>query len=534
MRLRWSSGSSALQSALEHWFANPEEHSCEVLSESSYRRVVKLAVDRKPNVVAVKEFFPVTARRTFSKRAIAAVQHLAQRGPAQREWKALNALHAAGVSVPKPLGFAQTSMGGAYLVSEFIEGAVSLNGALDDYAFKRRRILRRVGELVHQFHNAGFAHGDLHVGNITIGDAGPVLVDLQRVHSIEHEGDRVRDIAFLDFSLAHMGVTLHDRLRFRIAALGLGLFRVAPERELLREIGRASAARALDYYRGRTRHMVRPGPDVAALRCGEQAGLRSKEFSEASVNAAIELHRKQVQTGGDGLLKCDHRSHVSAVEPDGHRVVVKEVVKTTLRKRLADVFRGSPARRAWVAGHGLRIRGIGAAKPLAFLETRRRGVPVASVVILEDLSASRCVADIPADDPAAPQLARQLLQLVLRMHRTHTSHQDFQTSHMYWIDEKDGPRIGDTSPLALIDLEGVQFHEQLHDQHRISMLSELNATLSDDFLLPHPRRELLEQYLRALPFERGNERSVREIVRRSVARAQAWKGKDCDFSPASS
>lgn len=533
MKLRWSSGSSALQSAVEHWLAKPEEHSCEVLSESNYRRVVRLAVDRKPTVVAVKEFFPVSARKTFSKRAIAAVQHLAQHGPAQREWKALNTLHAAGVSVPKPLGFAQASMGGAYLVSEFVDGAVSLSEVLDDYAFKRHRILRTVGELVHQFHNAGFTHGDLHVGNIAIGDRGPVLVDLQQVHPIEHEGDRLRDIAFLDFSLAHMGITLHDRLRFRIAALGLGLFRVAPERELLREIGRASTARALDYYRGRTRHMSRPGPDVAALRCGEQTGLRSKDFPEASVSTAIDLHRKHVQTGGPALLKCDHRSHVSAVEVDGHHLVVKEVVKTTLRKRLADVFRGSPARRAWVAGHGLRIRGIGAAKPLAFLETKRRGVPVASVVILEDLSASRCVADVPADDLTAPQLAQHLLQLVLRMHRTNTSHQDFQASHMFWLDENAGPRIGGTSPLALIDLEGVQFHEQLHDRHRISMLSELNATLSDDFLPPHPRRELLKRYLRALPFERGNDRSVREIVRRSLARAQAWKGTGCNFNRSS-
>ena len=74
--------------------------------------------------------------------------------------------------------------------------------------------------------------------------------------------------------------------------------------------------------------------------------------------------------GGAARIKSDHRSNVTRVEVDGRLAIVKEVVKTSVRKRLADVFRGSPAKRAWLAGHGLNLRGIGAARPLAYLERR--------------------------------------------------------------------------------------------------------------------------------------------------------------------
>lgn len=523
MSSRWLSGTPALRAAVDRWIEDPRADAGETLSQSAYRRVVRLDLKSVADPIVVKQFFPVRMRPTATKRALARVQLLARRSPAEREWNALQRLQRLGVPVPEPLAFARRAGGGALIVTRHIAHAKTLDRALDGYAFEQRRRLRQVGELIHRLHSAGSLHGDLHVGNILVTEAGPVLIDLQRVRPVESAIDRIRDIAFLDFSLYHAGVSRSNRLRLRIAAMNAGHFRVASERETLREIGRASQARAIDYYHGRTRRTLRPSREFVPVGCGDRVGMRLAEFSEAALHAAVAAHRHQVEVRGSSLIKCDHRSQVSAVDALGRRVVVKEVVNSSARRRLADVFRGSPGRRAWVGGHGLQIRGVGVARPLAYLEQRRWGVPCCSLVVLDDLSWARCVADLKPTDPETQPLPGQLLGLAIRLHRSGVLHADLQSIHIY-LTERDGK-----TELALIDLEGVRFRKRLHDRQRIQMLSELNATLDDDLIGAGTRAELFKDYLRALPFERGNERAVRQIVRLSLARNQRWRGRGVDL-----
>ncbi len=527
MSSRWISGDPELRAVVDQWIEASDAadgKAFEILSESAYRRVVRLDAGLGEGPIVVKQFFPARTRSTRTRRALALLRYLARRDSAKLEWDALQRLYGAGVPVPEPLAFARRSGGGALIVTRHIPAAETLDRALDGYAFEQRRLLRRVGELIHRLHSAGSVHGDLHIGNILVGEDGPVLVDLHRVRGIESRFDRIRDIAFLDFSLVQRGVSLSNRMRLRIAALDFGHFRVAAEREQLREIGRASQTRSIEYYRGRTRRTLRPGQQFVRITHAGSTGMRLVDFSQQAVRAAVEAHRHQVETGGSCLIKHDHRSRVSVVDAEGRRVVVKEVVKGGARKRLADWFRGSAGRRAWVGGHGLLIRGVSVATPLAYLEERHGGIPHSSLVILEDLSGARCLADIKPTDPEADALPKQLLGLLIRLHRSGGLHGDLQSIHVY-LTGRDGQ-----SELTLIDLEGVRFPKPLRDRQRIQMLSELNASLDDDLIPAARRAELFADYRRALPFERGNQHAAKEIIRRSLARNQRWRARGVDLS----
>lgn len=524
MSSQWRSGAPALRAAVDAWIESPGDHACESLSESATRRVVRLDAESLGGPIVIKEFFAARTRPTLAKRGLALLQRLARRDAARLEWQALQRLHEAGVPVPEPLAFARRSGGAALIVTRHVPGARTLDRALVGYAFERRRLLREVGELTHRLHDAGFVHGDLHIGNILVGESGPVLVDLHRVRPIESPYERIRDIAFLDFSLFQRGVSRSNRLRLRIAALNFGHFRVASERERLREIGRASQTRSIEYYRGRTRRTLRAGEEFISLTHGNSSGLRVASFSERSARDAVDAHLHQVETHGPCLIKHDHRSRVSAVQVEGRRVVVKEVVKAGTRRMLADWFRGSAGRRAWVGGHGLLIRGISVATPLAYLEERRGGVSRASLVILEDLSEARCIADLKSTDPEAEFLPRQLLSLLIRLHRSGSLHGDLQSIHLYLVSRDEKPE------LSLIDLEGIRFSDRLSDRQRIQMLAELNASLDDDLISPAKRAEMFSDYRRVLPFERGNRRAAKEIMRRSLARNQRWRARGVDLS----
>ncbi len=520
MKPRWIAGTPELCSAVEQAMAAPEASTVEVIAASKHRRISRIDLPVLGQSVVVKEYLPASRHRDFGARAIDTMRPWFGRSAAGHEWSSYEVLHANGIPVPAPLGYARLGSGGAWIVTRFIEGAAPLQQRLSGYPFEKRRRMRELGELIHQLHQTGLSHSDLHVGNVLVSEKEMWLVDLQRVVPFKHTSDRIQDVSFMDFSLHHAGVSCAARLRFRIAALGLGPFRVASERELLREVGRASHRRAVDYYQGRTRRTLREGEGFARLKSREGSGMRLDTIDDNAVDAMLAAHRDIVATGGPARLKCDHRSNVTRVVVGDRSAIVKEVVKTTARKRVADLMRGSPGQRAWLAGHGLRLRGIGAAQPLAFGERFERGVPIGSWVILEDLGDAPCVADFDPDEAARAKLGKLLLDLLRRLHRAETVHGDLQALHIYLVEGRP----------TLIDLESVRFLECLYDRHRVKMLSELNASIADEVLPARERWDLLDRYLVALPFDRGNTRAVGEIVRRSLARRQRWRGEGCDLS----
>jgi hypothetical protein len=197
--------------------------------------------------------------------------------------------------------------------------------------------------------------------------------------------------------------------------------------------------------------------------------------------------------------------------------VVKEVLPRGLWRRLADFFRGSPARRAFRGGHGLAARGLGAATPLAYLERRKLGLPAGSLVFLEDLRPALPADAFPGGPEALGRAVAALGRLARDLHARGVDHGDLKASHV-WLD----PTAPDLAP-RLIDLEGVRFGRRVGARRRLRALAQLNASLPDRFS-DDARREAFVRYARALPFPGGRERALRHIVDESLARHHRWRG----------
>jgi hypothetical protein len=306
---------------------------------------------------------------------------------------------------------------------------------------------------------------------------------------------------------------------------------------------------AFDWRAGdeKLRRACAPGRRFAPLRFGDYRGLHLREVKRSAVLAALahishrvptavadlhdgaerpgeecvlEARRSAARSGDRTILKSDDRSRVTAVATKWGSMVVKEYVAGGLARRLADAFRGSPARRAWLGGHGLRARGIAAARPYAFVERRRFGLPVASAAVFEDLQpaapADRCVPFVASPEQVVDALAR----LVTRLHRRGVIHGDLKASHVYlgWRERRLEAR--------LIDLEGVRFRQRLRDPERIQALAELNASLPDS-IADDLRCRAFARCAAALPFDRGRETALREIVAVSLRRTHRWTGAGC-------
>lgn len=542
--LRWRAGDAGARAAVEAWWrGRPPASPGGAADVPRLRSLERLHPDDGP---------PLWLKR-FRRRGLDRGPRAWLRGtPADREWRALWRLAERGAPVPAPRGRALGPGGEDLLVLEHRPGAPA--SALRGAPPRRRRAgLEALGRAVARLHRAGFVHGDLHLGNLLCGVQGAVLLDLQRARRRTGARARARDLGALDFSLAHAGFSRADRLRVRRAALGLAPGdRSQAARRALRAVGRAARRRALGYWRSRTRRAGRPGRRFAALRLGGRRGLRCREFPETAAERALDLHEATADAEAE-CLKSDHRSRITAVRAGGRRVVVKEVRKSGPGRRVADLLRGSPARRAWLAGHGLAARRLGAARPLAYVEWRRLGVPLRSAVILEDLRPAVSAQDADRRDFPDSGLADAFARLLRDLHARGVEHGDLQALHVYL--EREGERIA----TRLIDLEGVRFRRRLPERARVQALAELNASLPDARLDPAARLRVFERYARALPFASGSmgpgwaarlgralgarspgPREARrragileEVVRRSLARGHAWRGSGCELAETS-
>jgi len=475
-----------------------------------------------------------------------------RRGAARREWRALGRLHAAGVAVPRPLGFARLADGDDILVEAYVPGP-SFQCWLAAAGPEKRAMSTAVGHLAFSLHAAGWLHHDLHPGNIVIGPKGPVLIDFQRSRPIRSPGStgslraRTRELGRLDRALARFGFSICDRLRFRRAALGLSGPPQPEARTALRRIERAGRAAARRHHRNLDRRCTRPSRDFLRVRLDEGTGLRVSRFTAAQAQSAIrahclafgrELHPDALGTheppsldGHARILKADERTRISEVMVEGMglsvgvgdhgRVVVKEVTKRGFIRGLADLLRGSPARRAWRAGHGLAARGVVAATPLSYVERWRLGRGRRAFVILEHIGS--CGADQPESLPAfsTAALAKALYSLLIELREADIHHADLKANNIRLRQRDDGLQA------ALIDLEDVRFPRRLSNEQQLSQLVTLNASIADPHLSAPERQHLLRRYIARAPLGRPFEEARRLITKRSLERRHVWRATGC-------
>jgi len=502
-------GEPAARRALAAWATG--ELAGEVLRDNPRRQLVRVET-ADAGALLLKRFRTASGRHPLRERW----KEAAGRGPARREWEALRALADAGVPVPTPLALGTLAQGDPVLAMRWVEGR-PLREVLGEGRRARRAILASLARSVAALHDAGFVHGDLHHGNVLVAGEETVLLDLQRARRTRRRRARLDDLGWLDYAL-WPDLSRSDRLRLRAGALGHRRPFDAAARHELAAVDRAATRRAEAHARSRTRRSLRPGRRFALHRWGAWTGLRDRSLAPDAVDAILRAHVLALAEGGPKVLKDDRRSRITGVAAGGQRVVVKEAPPRGAGRALTDLVRGSAGRRAWRGGHGLCARGIGAARPLAWLERRAFGVPVASLVVLEDLRPAT-----PADVATLPEpveVLQALASLACALHGRGVDHGDLKASHVFVAPGGRGTQA------RLVDLEGVRFRRWLPESRRLRALAELNASLPDRFPAA-ARRAAFARYTAALPFAGGSREALARLVRHSLERRHRWTGADC-------
>lgn len=434
------------------------------------------------------------------------LKRLFKRSAAGREWRALEALHEQGVPVPRPRAWGRLGSGDEIIVSDYLEGE-----HLDDFFREaspesRSQIVTALARAIQSLRAADYIHGDLHLGNLWIQANKVYLLDLERARPGRNPHQRLADQARLEFSLAKAGWNAGLRASLRHQLGENGLFD-----SVLRLFLR-------DYLRGRARRVLRIGRNWSVASVGQYKGLRESSLDADTLEAlfAAAEHDAEPRTRRNGRIQ------ITEASANGHPVIVKRVSTGGLLRALADVLRGSSAARAFHAGQRLGLLTNRAARPLAYLEERRFGLPLKSWLVVEKVGDEDLDGLDPKDPALESRLATALGDWLAEGHAWGLSHRDLKGGNVRVTVEPESIRFW------LIDLEDLNGPDELRDDARLLALSQLNASLPDDALSLENRRAALDRYLARAPFAETNPmRIAAEISRRSLARRHHWQGKGC-------
>ncbi len=470
----------------------------------------------KQNLVRAVYRAPLTGHGTVI------VKRYAVRGPldwvkyavrpsrALAEWRVGRWLDRAGIPTAVPLAMAERHtlvLRDAALVTREIPDAVHLNAYVEEHLGGdaqrdawRARLYDELARTVRRMHDAGFAHNDLHGGNVLVNgppDAARLhVIDLhsvsRRTRRAQPRGRRWFDLVKLLHSMRTCSTT-EERERFcrvyeaagdgpsgtRVGAL---LAAGTLSAELEPQLARMEATRV----RSRTQRSLGRSSrfDVeheGRLRIHHLRALPARAFLPL-----LDAHRRTLAAGGKNVLKDARKSALTRQtlalpgEP-ARSVIVKEYRCAEAGERLKNLVRRPRALSAWVAGNGLLVRDFAAAEPLALL-LRGRGVALSEAfLVMEDLGDAERLDLVAlarfagALDAAGRAEKRRLVEataaLIRRLHLECVYHSDLKAVNLFVRPTRRGPEI------VLADYDRVEFDRPVSPRRCIKNLAQLSASV---------------------------------------------------------
>lgn len=369
-----------------------------------------------------------------------------------RELEGVQAVLDAEIATPDIVDHGEIPGGGRYLLTEFLENAVSLEAEWDTLSEHpagsepSMQLLRLALSGIAAMHAKGLVQRDLHLGNFLLhqgvlqvidGDAVEVLSQGQPVTAQQAEEN-----------LAIFFAQLNPEWDAWVEHLLLAYLDTNPHRpihpENLAALTRTKRQLRLENYLDKS---LRDCTEFAVKR-----SWRRFEVCRRSELAALEPILAQPDAVfGDQLLKDGGSSTVTKAEIGNRPVVVKRYNIKGKRHWLKRFWRPSRAWHSWLASHRLEFLGIPTPRSLGMVEERLGPFRSRGWLITEYCPGKDLLQQFGRNGERLldAEEAKALITLFGQLFHARVSHGDCKATNLLWHAGK----------VLLIDLDGMRFYE---------------------------------------------------------------------------
>ena len=210
---------------------------------------------------------------------------------------------------------------------------------------------------------------------------------------------------------------------------------------------------------------------------------------------------------------------VSILKGGEKKVCVKQFRYPHFWNVFKEHFRRSKGLKAWLAGNGLRARGIPSLLPLAFVERKNWFGLTETFLVMETheigRELDRYILEGLKDVRKKRLFIKTFAQWLSHFHRMNLYHQDMKTCNILISED------GETWDFHLLDLEDVRLDEKVDGKKLSKNLLQLNTSTPRN-ITGVDRFRFFREYLRSNPIVKDERIFLKQLIKESQRRGLVY------------
>lgn len=480
-------------------------------------KVIKESRLRWAGILTLPKGQRIFLKKDRSKGWLESLKYLFSPSKGRKEWFIAHQLRERNLSIPKPLGWMEKAHLGfvkeSYYLSEAIGSGTSI---IDSLRSGEKIAIDTLAREVKSFHDSGLFHKDLHGGNFLWSGESFFLTDLHRAKIVRSLSFRQRlwNLSQLFHSLRSQWER-GDQMRFIETYFEGKPLDLQKKEAYLQEILSLMDHLQKRQWKSRTKRCLKESTEFSVKREKGVTTYHRRDFPPDRSKKMIEEHLSFVKERPFALVKNASEITVSLLENGENRICVKHFSYPYLWDRLKERFRRSKGLKSWIAGNGLRTRGIPVLEALAFVEMRD-GLGLKESFFLMEASETgqeldRYILRGWEELKGKWLFIKAFAQWLSHFHKMNLYHRDMKTCNI--LVSKNGAAWN----FHLLDLEDVLLDEEVSEKKLFKNFLQLNTSIPKSFTRTD-RLRFLKEYTRTHPIIKNERTFIRRLVDKSRER----------------
>ena len=441
---------------------------------------------------------------------------------ARKEWFIAYQSQKRSLNIPQPFGWMEKVHRGFVKESYYLSEAMGLGVSLieDLLVLRESSWINELAKMVRKIHDAGLFHKDLHAGNFLRNGQSLFLIDLHRANIIRalSLNQRLWNLSQLFHSLRTIWQE-SDRLRFIEKYFEGDPLNFQKKRELIQNIHSFMDRFQERQWRSRTKRCLAESTEFSVERERGTTYYHRRDFPLDILKEMAKEHLQFTSKKPSDLLKFSPETTVSLLGEWGKKIGVKHYHPTKIWDRVKEHFRRSKGMRAWIAGNGLKARGIPTLNPLGLAEERDWLGLKESFFFMEVLEGAqeldRYIVNHLENLKGRRLFTKVFAQWLSHYHDKDLYHRDMKSCNILVS------KNGETWNFHLLDLEDVRLNKKVSERDLFKSFLQLN-TSAPKIITTTDRFRFFKEYLNLNPIIKNQKVFLRRLIEESRRRGLVY------------